>query len=162
MRSRPFWYINTQIGLLSLYVTQSTNAATDLMAELPGFNKLLYNQGKHSPPVEKFASKLMKNYLPVSIIILLSWSLPLYMILNNRLSPSFETALAVAYGFLLGCVIHFLLIILWVAIRRTKLQRTETIVLLSSLLIMILLTVIGDTGTFSTMGFQGLDLAPFI
>jgi hypothetical protein len=100
----------------------------------------------------------MKKYLPVFIIILISWSLPLYMILNNRLNPSFESALGVAYGFALGCVVHFLLVILWMAIRRTKLYRTETIIMLTSLLIIILLTAVGNSGALSTMGFQGMAL----
>jgi hypothetical protein len=44
------------------------------------------------------------------------------------------------------------------AIRRTKLYRTETIIMLTSLLIIILLTAVGNSGALSTMGFQGMAL----
>ena len=85
----------------------------------------------------------------LSLVLLLAWALPLYGITYNQLYPSYGSALGVAYGFILGCIVHFVLLLVWIGIRRSKLQRVEWTALLSSFCIMIVLTVLSDQGWLS-------------
>lgn len=83
------------------------------------------------------------------LTLLISWALPIYAVIYNRTYPSYESALGVAYGFGLGCVIHFVTLFLWVALRRSRLQTLEWVTLLASFGLMVALTTLGDAGTLS-------------
>ena len=85
------------------------------------------------------------------IVLFLSWALPVYGVIYNQLYPSYESALGVAYGFLLGCIVHFLMLLLWLAIRRSRLRKPELITLLTSLCVMIVLTALSSEGALSKM-----------
>lgn len=82
-------------------------------------------------------------------ILFCSWILPMYSLTYNRLNPSYESALGVAYGFLIGCFVHLLLLGLWLIIRRAKIYRWELIVLTTSFVILIIFTVISNNGSLS-------------
>ena len=86
------------------------------------------------------------------LVMFLAWALPVYSIVHNQLSPSYESALSVAYGFVIGCIIHLLLLVLWLLIRRAKVQTLELVVLLASLGAMVVLTIMADSGALSRMG----------
>ena len=85
------------------------------------------------------------------IAIVISWALPVWAVLNNQLHPSYESALGVAYGFLLGFVVHIVVLLIWVIVRRSAMGSVEWIALLVSLAIMVLLFYGADTGAMSKM-----------
>ena len=96
----------------------------------------------------------MKKYSPVFntvIILFLSWALPLYGVIYNQIFPSYQSALGVPFGFLFGCVVHFFMLILWIVIRRSKLQKRELSTLLVSFSVMVMLAVVSDGGSLSKM-----------
>ena len=61
------------------------------------------------------------------------------------------SALGVAYGLFIGIIVHLIVLIVWLAIRKSKLRKAEFIVLLLSFFIMIVLAVISDDGSLSKM-----------
>ena len=97
---------------------------------------------------------MKKNFVVFGLFfaIFISWVLPIFSLINNRLHPSYESALGVAYGFLIGLIIHFLMLLVWLAIRRSKLKPLELIILLVSFSFLVMLTAIGDSGSLSRMG----------
>ena len=80
--------------------------------------------------------------------MLFSWGLPLYSLIHNQLNPSYASALGVAYGFGIGCVIHFILLGLWMIIRHANMQRVELFMLIVSCTILIILTAAANRGSF--------------
>lgn len=94
------------------------------------------------------------NFVNIALVLALavSWALPILSVIYNQRNPSYESALGVAYGFLFGCIVHVVVVLIWIAVRRFGMEQIEWIALLASLAIMILLTVVGDTGTLSRMG----------
>lgn len=86
-----------------------------------------------------------------AVVLLLSWAIPLYAVIYNQSYPSYESALGVAYGFLAGSVVHFVLLLLWMAVRRKRLQKVEVITLLISFAIMLVLTALSDAGWLSRL-----------
>ncbi len=86
------------------------------------------------------------------IVLVLSWAVPIYGVLANQFAPRYETALGVPYAFFLGCLIHLVLLLAWVGIRRSTLQRKVVVALLVSFGLMIGLTILSNSGTLSRMG----------
>ena len=84
-----------------------------------------------------------------SLVFILSWGLPVYSVIYNQIYPSYQSALGVAYGFAIGCIIHLLMLVFWMIIRRSKMTKLELISLLASLVVMIALTIISDGGSLS-------------
>lgn len=91
------------------------------------------------------------------IILFLSWAVPLYSLIYNRIYPSYGSALGVAYGFIIGCVIHSFLLIAWLLIRQSKIQTFELIILVISLIILILLTFASNSGSLSQFSLLGFN-----
>lgn len=84
-----------------------------------------------------------------ALILILSWGLPLFGLINNRLYPSYGSALGVAYALGIGCLIHVVLFVGWLIYRRSNCNVTELAVLFSSTSFLIALTSIGNTGSLS-------------
>ena len=87
--------------------------------------------------------------LTLIVVLVICWALPLYGVVYNQIHPGYESGLAVAYGFLLGCGIHVLMLLSWVAITRSRLRQPELIIFFTSLCVMILLTAISNGGSLS-------------
>lgn len=97
----------------------------------------------------------MKNVSAIlgpATIIVVSWALPLYSLAHNRAAPSYESALGVAYGFLIGCVIHGILVAAWFVIRRANIRFAEVAALTLSLIALIALAALSDGGALSQVG----------
>ncbi len=82
-------------------------------------------------------------------MLLVAWVWPLYSLIYNRLYPSYASALGVAYSFWLGCILHFLMISLWIALRRSRLQKLEWAIMLASFCVLVVLAVVSDGGALS-------------
>ena len=96
----------------------------------------------------------MKNrivFFSLLLALLMSWGFPLFGFISNQITPNYATALGVAYGLFIGIIVHLIVLIVWLAIRRSKLRKAEFIVLLLSFFIMIVLAVISDDGSLSKM-----------
>lgn len=89
------------------------------------------------------------SILGLVIILVLSWSLPIYSVIRNQLHPDYGSALGVAFGFGIGCVIHLILLLIWIAVRKSQLPKIHLFVLLISFVLLIALAVISNGGTFS-------------
>lgn len=87
----------------------------------------------------------------VWIIPLVSWALPIYGVIYNQIYPSYESALGVAYAFFIGCMIHFLLIVLWLIFKGLNIDKLELIMLVISSIILIVLTIASNNGSLSKL-----------
>lgn len=83
------------------------------------------------------------------VTLFIPWCLPLYGVIYNQFYPSYESALGLPYLFLFGCLVHLVVLLLWVGIKRSKLQKSALIALLVSLCLMITLTVLSNAGWLS-------------
>ena len=72
-------------------------------------------------------------------------------VIYNQLHPGYESALGVAYGFALGCAVHLVAMLAWMAVRRSKMGRSEWIAWLVSFGVLILLTILSNGGALSRM-----------
>jgi hypothetical protein len=93
------------------------------------------------------------NMVNIALIlaIALSWAMPVWAVVNNQIKPDYASALGVAYGFLIGCVVHIVVGLIWIAVRRSAMEPVEWIALLVSLGIMVLLFYGADGGALSKM-----------
>ena len=85
----------------------------------------------------------------LTVSLFLCWIFPLYGLIYNQLNPNYQSALGVAYAFVLGCVVHSLTILFSIVLKRMRFQKSELITLLISFSLMILLTIISNGGYLS-------------
>ena len=83
------------------------------------------------------------------IIVLVGWLLPIIALINNRLDPSFSSGLGVAYGFVIGGALHFILLVGWLIYRRNKITGFEMLLLYGSQLLIVVLAFLGNSGRLS-------------
>jgi hypothetical protein len=105
----------------------------------------------------------MKTKTAVWICLLLvtvSWALPLYAIVYNQFHPGYESALGVTYGFVLGASLHVVLLFLWIAVRRSQINKAEIILLLTSFCAIVVLAVFSEGGGLSRMNTMDPSVAP--
>ncbi len=89
------------------------------------------------------------SYLITALVLVLSWGIPVFGIIRNRLDPTPMSALNVPYGFLAGCIIHVILLVAWIGIRRAQLSRGEGALLGVSIVVMLVLTLLAEGGGLS-------------
>jgi hypothetical protein len=77
--------------------------------------------------------------------LFISWALPVWSVIENQLSRSYESALGVAYGMGIGLGIHIISIIVWCIIHRKKINTAPLVILFISLLLMFALTASAAT-----------------
>jgi hypothetical protein len=70
------------------------------------------------------------------IALFISWLLPVWTIIENQRSPSYESALGVVYGMGIGLAIHILVVIIWCITNRKNLNTTQLVILFISVLLM--------------------------
>jgi len=89
------------------------------------------------------------THISVVIVLIISWGLPLFAIVNNWLYPSYSNSLGVAYSFLFGCIIHLISMGIWFFIRCSRIETSQVIGLVASFILIIVLTNIADSGGLS-------------
>lgn len=79
------------------------------------------------------------SILSTLIALVISWLLPAWAIINNRLAPSYESALGVAYAMAIGLAVHIVVVIVWCIIHRRNIRIAQLVVLFISILLMLIL-----------------------